>query len=391
MSIRTSRTPLAAIATTAAAWLFTVTVFGQGAAPARPAAPAGDRPQMSDEAFKNVQVLKGIPVDQFMGTMGFFSSSTGLNCTDCHTSESGGDWAKYADDNALKRQARRMIAMMNTINTTNFGGRPVVTCFTCHRGNSKPQVMPSLDLLYSSPPPEEPGEPITQAPGQPTADEVFDKYIQASGGAQRTAALTTLSAKGSYLGFDDADKVPVEIYATNQAQRATIVHSLSGDTTTVITPAAGWMAAPLTDRPLPLMPLTGTDLEGVKLEVLAFFPARLKQALTALRVGYPTQIDDKDVVVLQGNIAGNGTATLCFDAETGLLRRMIHWGNSPVGRIVQRVDYSDYRDVAGVKLPFKFTVTWLDGRSRFELSDIQANPRIDAARFTRPAPSTPPK
>ena len=88
---------------------------------------------------------------------------------------------------------------------------------------------------------------------------------------------------------------------------------------------------------------------------------------------------------------GGGVATLCFDAETGLLARMIHWGNSPVGRIVQRVDYSDYRDVTGVKLPFKWTVTWLDGRSRFEMSEMQANVAIPAARFEKPAPSAPPR
>ncbi len=384
MQMRSKRPILAAMATMAAAWLFTVTVSGQ-------AAPAGERPQMSEEAFKNIQVLKGIPADQFMGTMGVFSAATGLNCTDCHTEDSGGDWAKYADDNALKRQTRRMVLMMNAINMANFGGRQVVTCFTCHRGNSRPTVMPSIDLLYSSPPPEEPGEPIVQAPGQPTPDQVFEKYIQASGGAQRTAALTSLTAKGLSLGFSDADKAPVEIYATPLPQRTTILHTLSGDTTTVITPTAGWLAAPPTDRPLPMLPLTGTDLEGAKLEVLAFFPARLKQALTNIRVGYPTEIDGKEVNVLQGTIAGNGTATLCFDKETGLLTRMIHWGTSPVGRIVQRVDYSDYRDLAGVKLPFKWTVAWLNGRSSFELTDAQANTPIAAARFNKPAPSTPPK
>ena len=391
MQIQSNRRILVAMATVAAAWLFTVTVSGQ-AAPARPAAqpaPAGERPQMSEEAFKNIQVLKGIPVDQFMGTMGFFSASTGLNCTDCHVEESGGDWAKYADDNALKRQTRRMVLMMNAINMANFGGRPVVTCFTCHRGNSRPAVMPSLDLLYSSPPPEEPGEPFVQAPGQPTPDQVFDKYITASGGAQRTAALTSLTAKGSYLGFDDADKSPMEVYATPGPQLTTIVHTLSGDRTTVITPTSGWVAAPATEKPVPMLALTGVDLEGVKLEVLAFFPARLKQALTNMRVGYPTEINEKEVIALQGTIPGNGTATLLFDKETGLLTRIVHWGLSPVGRIVQRVDYSDYRDVAGVKLPFKYTVAWLDGRSRFELTDAQANTPIAATRFNKPAPSTP--
>ena len=56
-----------------------------------------------------------------------------------------------------------------------------------------------------------------------------------------------------------------------------------------------------------------------------------------------------------------GTATLCFDKETGLLVRLVRFSNSPVGRVVTRVDYSDYREVSGVKMPFKWTVTWLDG------------------------------
>ncbi len=68
------------------------------------------KPGMSEQAFKNVRVLKGIPVDQFMATMGFFSASLGETCTDCHSAESGGNWAKYADDNPRKNTARGMIA-----------------------------------------------------------------------------------------------------------------------------------------------------------------------------------------------------------------------------------------------------------------------------------------
>src|SRR5437764_338958 len=40
---------------------------------------------MAEDVFKNIQVLKGIPVKEFMNTMGFFSASTGLNCIDCHS------------------------------------------------------------------------------------------------------------------------------------------------------------------------------------------------------------------------------------------------------------------------------------------------------------------
>ena len=181
------RTIAAVIGTTAVAWVTSIAAVGGQAAPP-------DRPPMTEEVFKNIQVLKGIPVDQFMGTMGFFSASLGLNCTDCHSDESGGNWEKYADDTPLKRTARRMITMMQAINDDNFGGRQLVTCNTCHRGTNSPNVMPSLTQLYGTPPPEEPGDPIVQAQGQPPADSILDKYIAAVGGAQKAAAFTSFSA-----------------------------------------------------------------------------------------------------------------------------------------------------------------------------------------------------
>ena len=63
--------------------------------------PREQRP--SEQVFKYIQSMKGIPADEFMSTMGFFSASLGISCGDCHTAESGGDWSKYADDSALKQ------------------------------------------------------------------------------------------------------------------------------------------------------------------------------------------------------------------------------------------------------------------------------------------------
>jgi len=343
------------------------------------------KPPMAEDVFTNVQVLKGIPVDQFMGTMGFFSASLGMNCTDCHVDESGGNWAKYADDNALKRTARRMMRMVANLNTTTFGGRQVVTCNTCHRGTRRPNVMPSLALLYGTPPPDEPGDPITQAPGQPTADQVLDKYLQALGGAQRLAGITSLVAKGAYKGFDDADTSVVEIFAKAPGQRTTIIHTLSGDSTTTFDGRAAWIAAPETEKPVPMLEVTGQELDGVRLEAGLWFPAGIKQALTKWRVGARLVIGDREVQPVQGTAAGGATVTLCFDVESGLLTRLVRFSESPVGRIVTQVDYSGYRDVAGVMMPFEWTVSWLDGRSTYALSDVQANVPVDAARFARPA------
>ena len=65
------------------------------------------------------------------------------------------------------------------------------------------------------------------------------------------------------------------------------------------------------------------------------------------------------------------------------------WGASDTTTATQ-VDFENYRDVQGIKFPFKWTSTWTDGRTLYEIKNIQINPAIDAARFARPAPPKPP-
>jgi hypothetical protein len=95
-------------------------------------------------------------------------------------------------------------------------------------------------------------------------------------------------------------------------------------------------------------------------------------------------IDDHEVQPVQGTGTGGALVTLYFDTDSGLLLRQVRSIPSPVGRLPTQVDYTDYRDVAGVKLPFKWTVTWLDGKDTVELKDVRPNAVIDAARFARP-------
>src|SRR5579863_4395047 len=184
---------------------------------------ADQKPQMSEEAFKNIQVLRGIPVNEFMGTMGFFAASLGMNCTDCHVNESAGDWNRYADDTPLKQTARRMVLMENAINRSDFGGTRLVTCYTCHRGVQHPEVTPSLAEQYGPPPPDDPDriEVIPDTPEKTgAAEQIIDKFIQAVGGEQQLSKLTSFVAKGTYAGFDtDFQKVPAEVYAKAPNQR----------------------------------------------------------------------------------------------------------------------------------------------------------------------------
>ena len=376
MSDASRRTVLGATAI-AVVWLVAAVLVAGQAGPQ-------PRPPMAEDVFKNIRVLKGIPVDEFMGTMGVFSAALGISCADCHA-DSDTSWENYALDTIPKKvTARRMVQMMGAINQSSFGGRQVVTCYTCHRGSDRPKVTPSLAVLYGDPPPEEPDDIVKQAPGAPSADQVLDKYIQALGGAQRLSAITSFVAKGMSVGYGPEGTMrPVEIFAKAPGQRTTIIHTLDGDSTTVHDGRTAWLAAP--HRPVPVLGLSGGDLDGIRLDAELSFPARIKQTLSDWRVGVPTEIENRPVDVVQGTGAGGVLATFYFDRSSGLLVRLVRYADSRVGRLPTQIDYSDYRDVAGIKMPFKWRMAWLDGLENFELTDVQPNAPVDAAKFTRPA------
>ncbi len=360
--------------------------------PATGQTPAQQKPLMAEDVFTNVQVLKGIPVNQFMETMGFFSAALGYNCTNCHGDEVLGNWAKYADDTPVKRTARRMVGVVTTINKTLFGGREAVTCYTCHRGSPTPKVVPSLMEQYSEPPADDPNEVeiSRRAPSTPTADDILDRYIQALGGAQRLASLTSFVGKGNYDGFDSYHgKVAVDVYAKNTGQRTVLVHTQNGESITAYDGRNAWIMGP--DKPVSVLQLVpGGDLDGVKLDADLAFPGRLKQALTGLRVGFPTTtIDDREVQVVEAT-AGGSRVKLFFDKQTGLLTRVVRYSKTMVGPVPTQIDYSDYREVAGVKMPFQWRLTWTDGQSMYSLNEVQPNVAIDPAKFAKPAAAAAP-
>jgi outer membrane lipoprotein-sorting protein len=367
-------------------WLLSV-VVATGQAGQAQAGPA-QRPQMSEEVFKNVQVLKGIPVDEFMDTMGMFANALSLNCVDCHTPESVGSWDRFADETALKRTARRMILMVNTINKDNFGGARMLTCYTCHRGDTRPKIVPNLAAQYAEHVEDANEVVMNRVPGGPTVDQVFDKYIQALGGAQRLATVTSYAGKGTFIGFEtEQTKVPVDVFMKAPSQRATIVHTRLGDSVRVYDGRAGWIASP--DRPVGLLPLTGGNLEGAKLEAMLSFPAQLKQAFSQWRIS-ATAIDNHEVQVVQGTNPRQPPVNFYFD-ESGLLVRVLRLVDTAVGRVPTQIDYSDYREVSGVKVPFRWIVTWTNGQATTELSEVQLNVPIDAAKLARPAPAPRPQ
>ena len=364
------------------------------------------RPALADQVFKNVQVLKGIPVDEFLGTMGIMAASLQFDCSDCHVN-AGTANVDWAADTPRKIMARRMVSMVAAINQSNFGGRQLVTCWTCHRNRDKPLVTPTLATIYGTPT-IEPDDVVTQFPGADSAESILDRYIQASGGAQRLAGLTSISARGIAVGFGGfGGNGTVELVAKAPDKRATIIlfkaETNRGDQIRTYNGTTGWVRTPL--NVVGEFQLIGSDLDGARVDAQLTFPGQIKNILTNLKSGPPTTITDlpaptSQSSVLQGAVGNQnhvvdviqGTGprgllvTLYFDQQTGLLLRELRFGLSPIGRVPTQIDFGDYRDVNGIKLPFRMTYAWLDGRDAIVLDEIRTNVPVDEAKFGRPAP-----
>jgi hypothetical protein len=280
-----------------------------------------------------------------------------------------------------------MSAMVVALNRSNFGGRTVVTCWTCHRGRSVPIQTPTLDQVYGEPEFVPDDLIMATAEGLPRPETIVDRYLKALGDTQKLNAITSYTASGTSLGFRGfGGGGSVEIFAKSPDQRSMIIEYKTADgrdaTVRSYDGKIGWIKTPL--NVLGEYQLGGTELDGARLDAQITFPGQIKKVLTRLRTIDPAEIDGREMDVVQGNGPRNVFATLYFDKKTGLLARMVRFGNTPIGRIPTRLDFDDYRDVDGVKMPFKIDFVWLDGRDAIQLNDIRLNAPVDPAKFGRP-------
>lgn len=400
MSVRWRRTIFAVAG--AVSLLGVVMTASQVGSAQTPAANQGQ--QMAEEVFKNVQVLKGIPVDEFMETMGMFASATAKDCTGCHSGDIMARREAFADVTPEIQIARAMVRMLNEINGKNFGGEKKVTCYTCHAGSAYPNRVPNLSVQYGTPPAENPNSQEFIAIEGESADPIFNKYIQAIGGAERLAKITSFAGTGTYAGWDTAfTPVPLELYARAPNQLTTIVRREKGNNIRVFDGKNGWFAG--VDSPLPTitMNLTGGNLFGANIEAMVLSaPQAIRKTLSQWQVS-ETTIDLVEtpmlkgagalpkglpVKVVQGTTAGQDPVNLYFD-DSGMLVRLVRWTNTSVGAVPTQIDFADYRDVAGVKIPFQWIKTWTNNQVVMQFKDMRPNVAVDAARFARPAPIAP--
>ena len=326
------------------------------------------------EQFKNIQVLKDVPADQLIPTMQFITASLGVECDFCHVQN-----AFDKDDKKPKQTARKMMQMMITINQENFDGHREVTCYSCHRGSPDPVAVPPVltaDAKEPAPPKKAEGE---QPASGPAPDQLIEKYIQAIGGAAAVDKVTSRVMKGQ-IDFG-GKSLPIDIYSKDPDKRVSFTHMSEGDSVTAFDGHEGWLGTP----GRPVRDMHGPDVDAASIDADLHLATHLKQLFSELKTQGSEKIGDHEAYIVVGERQGKPPLRLYFDQQTGLLVRLVRFGETALGQMPTQIDYEDYRDSAGVKIPYRWTLARPNGRFTIQVSEVTANVPVDDAKFAKPA------
>src|ERR1700691_6293844 len=336
-------------------------------------------PRKAEEQVKNIQTLKGVPADQLIPAMQFITASLGVECEFCHV-----QGAFEKDDKKPKLAARKMMEMMFAINKENFEGHREVTCYSCHRGSIEPVATPVVRMEEPKPGAEEAkkAEGGEEEASGPPADQLLDKYLKAIGGAAAIEKVDSRVMNGT-ITFGDKN-VPIESYSKAPDMRVSFTHLPHGESITAFNGHAGWLANP----GQPVREMHGSDIEGAAMDADLQFAEHLKGMFGEGKVQGTEKIEGRDAYLVVGRREGKAPLRLYFDEQSGLLVRLVRFGETPLGRLPTQIDYADYRDAGGVKLPFRWTLARPSGRFTIQVTDLKQNVPVDDAKFAKPAVTT---
>lgn len=349
--------------------------------------------ETAGQFYMNVQVLKDIPSDQLIPAMRYITAALGVECEYCHVR---GHFD--SDDKHHKVTARKMMQMMFAIDKDNFNGRREVTCYTCHRGAAHPVGVPVLTAETAGASMmghsgmmggenamgEKPGQGTAASTAPPlSADAILAKYTQALGGEAAIQKITTLEEKGTVSAparpgmtaqVEELRKAPDKaVVNIRMANGRGMARGYNG--------TIGWESFPGRGAE----DLTWDDLVRARLWAAIIPGLDMKQDFVREQPVGTEKVGDQEAYKLMAFRKGGGRVIFDFDVQTGLLLRASQRIESPLGALPENIDYSDYRDVSGVKLPFTVTVTHVQGPTVYKWDSIQANVPVEDTRFEKPA------
>jgi len=337
--------------------------------------------QKAEQVFKNIQSFKGQRADMLNPTMVLFEAALGVGCGYCHDADAN---KRELDVKPQKAIARQMIEMVNNINKTTFRGQARVSCFTCHQGRPLPVGVPNVtnhplplalgeDFDASLPPP---GPVPTVTPAQ-----VIDKYISALGSVQQVSSLDAVGTVTQRRPGRDFPAQQIEILSKAPGMGLMITKAGQNDNLLAYGTNSGWARAGNTAA----RDLRKAEADGTMLEDPFNLPAHLKQMLLEPKMDRSEMIEGHEDYVITAKTQNLPKVQAYFEKNSGMLERLVYYNDSYFGLYPTQIDYRDFRDVSGRKVPHQWVISQTRNREfTYAMQTVKAGP-VEDARFAKPS------
>ena len=323
--------------------------------------------ETAGQKFKSIKVLNDMPAEQMGKVMNMMAASLGVNCAFCHASNDG-DYEKEGFEH--KDAARQMLKMTFELNKNYFDGRPEINCNSCHQG--KPHPQPSFPL---KPPIVE--ERPKQPDKKPSVDEILAKYETALGGRANLEKITSRQIKASRIEPDNKTFEAEDIW---QKSNKFAVATKYGDY--VVTEGFDGKTAWKRGNKDEIV-LKADESEQIKREAQFFANPNLKAIYAKMDFRFVDKIEGREVYLVLATTAENQRERLYFDVSNGLLVRRVASSPTILGNFQYQVDYTDYKDFGGVKLPTVINFAVPNIRWTRKVLEVKNNAAIDDAKFIK--------
>ncbi len=199
-----------------------------------------------------------------------------------------------------------------------------------------------------------------------SAQAVIDKYIAAIGGKDNLVKVTdrTTAMTAQVQGYD----ITATLYqkAPNKMMQKL---SFSGMEQVILFDGQkGKSKSPMGEEEMEGESLEQVAFESDMLGIMRLEESGIKTVLAGIE-----KIDEKDAYKIEFTLKSGGKLYHFFDAETGLKVREQRTVNSPQGTFTQTTSLSDYREVAGVKYPYKLVQSVAGMVIEMNVSSVEVN------------------
>ncbi|MGH9522605.1 MAG: hypothetical protein ACRD3E_08745, partial [Terriglobales bacterium] len=180
----------------------------------------------------------------------------------------------------------------------------------------------------------------------------------------------TMSMGAGSSSYEQYNKAPDKYWSAITTERGERVQAWDG--------SQGWVKMGQRVQPM-------RDASEMKLNADFYHSLKFAGRYKGARVFRKEKVGDHDAWVVMARIPDTPlTDMLYFDVDSGLLVRRTTLRRTGLGPLPTTADLSDYREVSGVKMPFKVTISTPSSIQNVQVSEMKANVPVEDSRFEMP-------